>query len=237
MTTNGALRLHNHWWPRPGWQPGRIMLTWHLTFENAAGLHQHVNAYQRSLDGLPGLNLVPTEWLHLTVQGVGYSDETTADSISAVVDAVRAQLTALPAFDLAFGRPVILGEAIAIPPQPTEPLHDLLSAIRAGIGKAIGEDAVPTGPEQAAGFRPHLSIAYSHVDTDARPYAAALATVVRPPVTATITEATLIRQDRQLDPQWLYRWTTEAATALRSPRTARSAPLIVGQRGDREQQQ
>jgi hypothetical protein len=56
-------------------------------------------------------------------------------------------------------------------------------------------------------------------------------------VTATITEATLIRQDRQLDPQWLYRWTTEAATALRSPRTARSALLIVGQRGDREQQQ
>jgi 2'-5' RNA ligase len=190
------------------------MLTWHLTFENAAELHQHVNAYQRSLDGLPGLNLVPAEWLHLTIQGVGYTDETTAESISAVVDAVRAEFAALSALDLTFGRPVILGEAIAIPPQPTEPLHQLLAAIRAGIGKAIGDDAVPSGPEQAAGFRPHLSIAYSHVDSDARPYAAALATVVRPPVTATVTEATLIRQDRQLDPHWLYRWTTEATASL-----------------------
>jgi hypothetical protein len=105
--------------------------------------------------------------------------------------------------------PVIFGEAIAVPPQPAEPLHQLLTAIRAGIGNAIGDDAVPIGPEQATGFRPHLSIAYSHVDADARPYADALATVDRPPATATITEAMLIRQDRQLDPHWLYRWTTE----------------------------
>ena len=97
---------------------------------------------------LPGLNLVPAECLHLTIQGVGYTDETTAESVAAVVDAVRAEVAALSAFDLTFGRPVILGEAIAIPPQPTEPLHQLLAAIRAGTGTAIGDAAVPIGPSR-----------------------------------------------------------------------------------------
>jgi hypothetical protein len=120
----------------------------------------------------------------------------------------------MSAFDLTFDRPVILGEAIASPPQPTKPLHELLAAIHAGIGKAIGDDAVPTGPEQSDGFHPRVSIAYSHVDADARPYTAALATVIRPPLVATVTEATLIGQDRQLDPHWLYRWTTEATACL-----------------------
>jgi 2'-5' RNA ligase len=193
------------------------MLTWHLTFENAAELHQHVSAYQRSLDGLPGLDLVPAEWLHLTIQGVGYTDETSAETIRAVVDGVQAELGAMSAFDLTFDRPVILGEAIAIRPQPTKPLHQLLAAIRAGIGKAIGDDAIPTGSEQSDGFLPHVSIANSRRDADARPYTAALASVIRPPVAATVTEVTLIRQDRQLDPHWLYRWTTEATASLTPP--------------------
>ena len=27
--------LRDHWWPRPGWRPGRIALTWHLVFRTA----------------------------------------------------------------------------------------------------------------------------------------------------------------------------------------------------------
>lgn len=192
------------------------MLTWHVTFEDAPELHAHVAEYQRAVKHLPGLNLVPPEWLHLTVQGVGYADETPAENVTAVVRSVRAKLSEVRSFALTFARPIIFGEAIAIRPQPAEPLQQLLTVIRAGIADAVGPDAVPTGPEHARGFHPHLSIAYSNGDADAAPYRAALAMVDRQPVTATVSAVTLIRQNRELDPHWLYRWTTEATAALPS---------------------
>lgn len=216
MTTDEASRLRDHWWPRPGWRPGRIMLTWHVTFENATDLRSMVAQYQRALDGLPGLSIVPVEWLHLTVQGVGYEDETPHEDVTAVVRAVRKELSALSPFDLTFGRPLIFGEAIAIRPEQTEPLQHLLTAIRSAIANALGTDAVPTGPEQAHGFRPHLTIAYSGIDADATPYREALGNVQQQPVTVTVATATLIRQERQLNPQWLYRWTVAGTAPLPS---------------------
>ncbi len=73
----------------------------------------------------------------------------------------------------------------------------LRTAVRAGIATVLGDDAVQTSPEQARGFRPHVSIAYSNTDVDATPYVAALATVNQAPVTVPITAITLIRQDRR----------------------------------------
>jgi 2'-5' RNA ligase len=214
METEHASRLRDHWWPRPGWRPGRIMLTWHLTFENAPDLHDLVREYHGALGHLPGLSPVPPEWLHLTIQGVGYDDEVTPTDVDAVVQSVRQELQALPRFDLTFGRPIVFGEAIAIRPEPAEPLQRLLTAIRDGIAGALGADAVPTGPEQSKGFHPHVSIAYSHVEADAQPYCDAIASIDRPPVVVPIHGVTLIRQERQLDPHWLYRWTTEATAPL-----------------------
>lgn len=209
-----AAQLRDHWWPRPGWRPGRIMLTWHITFDGAIELQRHVERYQEALCELPGLNPVPVEWLHLTIQGVGYTDETDSETVPAVVEAVRRKVSTVPAFDLTFGDPVIYGEAIAIRPEPAEPLQQLLIAIRSGLATVLGEDQVPTGPEQAHGFHPHVSLAYSHVNTDAEPYRRALAAVNDQAVTTRVSEVTLIRQERQLEPHWLYRWTTEATASL-----------------------
>lgn len=212
-----ASRLRDHWWPRPGWRPGRIMLTWHLTFEHATALHDHVESYQAALRTLPGLNLVPPQWLHLTIQGLGYTDETDPSTISDVTQAVRTALSTVPAFTLNFGRPIIFGEAIAIRPEPAEPLQELLVAIRSGMASVLGSAAIPTGPEQAHGFRPHVSIAYSGVDTAAEPYGAALSAVRTDDVPVRISTVALIRQERQLAPHWLYRWTTAATAVLPNP--------------------
>lgn len=212
-----ASRLRDHWWSRPGWRPGRIMLTWHLTFEDATDLHAHVQPYQAALSQLPGLNLVPPQWLHLTIQGVGYTDETATATITDVTQAVRSTVSRLSTFTLTFGRPVIFGEAIAIRPEPSEPLQELLIAIRSGMASVLGSEAVPTGPEQADGFRPHVSIAYSSVDTSAEPYSAALTTVRKSPASIPVSSVALIRQERQLAPNWLYRWTTQASASVKSP--------------------
>lgn len=209
-------RLCDHWWSRPGWRPGRIALTWHLTFPDAPALGKHAAAYQRALDGLPGLNPVPATWLHLTVQTVGYSDEVPAPTVAAVVEAVRSRVAAIEPFDLEFDRATIYGEAIAIRTRPDPPIERLRDAVRAGIGAALGDGPVPTAPEQAHGFLPHVTIAYSRIDTDATPYAVALAGVEQPPTIVPITAITLIRQERLLAPHWLYRWTTEATAVLSS---------------------
>ena len=130
MPPQDVARLRNHWWPRPGWRPGRIIYTWHLTFQDTHDLHRLVANYHRQLDQLPGLNPVPLEWLHLTIQGVGYTDEVSDDQLDAVIVAVRAEVATLSTFDLTFDRPVILGEAIAIRPEPDDPLQHLRTAIR-----------------------------------------------------------------------------------------------------------
>ena len=117
-------------------------------------------------------------------------------------------------FDLVFDRPTIYGEAIAFRTRPDADIVRLRNAVRAGIADVRGSDAVPTAPEQSRGFLPHVTLAYSRIDADAAPYAAALAAVEQPPTTLRVSAITLIRQERLLAPQWLYRWTTDAVAEL-----------------------
>jgi 2'-5' RNA ligase len=218
MSHAAALRdveeVRDHWWPRPGWRPGRLFHTWHLTFGGADELHRLVQEYQSALTTAPGLNPVPVEWLHLTMQGVGYGDEVSTDDLDRVVTAVRARLRSIPAFDVTFHRPVVLGEAIALPPAPAQPVHDLRDALRQGIADALGEDSVHAGPEQARGFRPHVSLAYINASGLAAPYVSALSAVEPAPATVRVAEVALIKLDRLLAPDWLYRWTTRAVVPI-----------------------
>jgi 2'-5' RNA ligase len=226
------VRLRDHWWPRPGWRPGRIALTWHLVFPDSTPLARHAAAYQRAFDGLPGVDPVPAEWLHLTVQAIGWADEIPAATVSAVVDAVRARVSTLAPFDLVFDRPTIYGEAAAIRSDPDAPVARLRETVRAGLLDVLGDDGVPTAPEQARGFLPHVTIAYSRVDADGAPYAAALAGVVRPPTTVPVTEVTLIRQERLLAPHWQYRWTVEAVAQLGAPPSVSAGHREIAQQLD-----
>jgi len=230
VTNHVALR--DHWWPRPGWRAGRIALTWHVVFPEDSPLSRHAAAYQRAFGGLPGVDPVPPEWLHLTVQAIGWADEVPARTVAAVVDAVRARVATLAPFELVFDRPRIYGEAAAIRAHPEAPIAGLRDTVRAGLRDALGDDGVPTAPEQAHGFLPHVTIAYSRIDADAAPYAAALDRVVQPPTTVPVTRVTLIRQERLLAPHWQYRWTTEAVAPLGAPPNASAGHPEVGQQPD-----
>ncbi|TCK27126.1 2'-5' RNA ligase family protein [Pseudonocardia endophytica] len=212
--TADAPRTRSHWWPRPGWHPGRDVYTWHITFDDAPELHRLAEQYQTQLRPLSGLNLVPIEWLHLTVQGVGFADEVSDDALHAVTASVQKSVRTLGAFPATFDAPVIFDEAIVLPPTPVEPFQDLLTAIRSGIADALGPDSVQTGPEQARGFRPHVSLAYSSGEHDSAPYRQALDAADAEPATVQISAPALIRQERLLAPEWLYRWTTEARAPL-----------------------
>jgi len=198
--------MADHWWWRPGWSVGRRFYTWHLTFDGQPDVQRLVGAYRDALAGLPGLDLIPDRWLHLTMQGIGFVDEVEERDVAAIVDAARVRLASVPAFEAQFGAPAVTPEAVECFAEPTEPVAAVRSAIRAAIGDVLLEV-----PEAADGFRPHVSVAYSSSDGPAAPIRNTIAALQIPPATARITSAELIvlHRDRRM-----YEWQPFAQVPL-----------------------
>ena len=164
-----AEQVHNHWWWRPGWHHGRRFYTWHLTFEHQPQLHALVDAYQRQLADLSGLDLIPREWLHLTMQGIGFVDEVDDHQVEQLVRAAQRRLAALPAAEVTFHRLLLRPEAIVLPASPPE--HVL--AIRDAIRSAFDDTRLGDAPGARDGLLPHISLAYVNRDGPAEPITAA----------------------------------------------------------------
>ena len=101
---------------------------------------------------------------------------------------------------LTFARPVVLPEAIALPPKPAEPVHTVRGAIRAGIADVWGATKVP---EPDIGYRAHVSIGYVNAAGPAAPIVNALQTVVPAPASITFRAASLIELHRD---RRVYQW-------------------------------
>jgi 2'-5' RNA ligase len=209
VTHEHAGTVRNHWWWRPGWRQGRRFYTWHLTFEHATQLHDLVDAYQHRLAALPNLDLIPREWLHLTMQGVGFVDETPDDDLHRLVDAAQHRLANVVAPQLTFQDPLIRPEAVVLPAEPADSVIAIRDAIRAAFTDASLGDA----PEQRDGYLPHVSVAYINHDGSTAPILAALEPGDAPPATVTIRAASLIVLDRD---ERMYQWQDQASAALGS---------------------
>ncbi len=201
-----AERMRDHWWWRPGWRAGRRFYTWHITFGDDTDLHELVKKYQAALD-MSGVDLIPSEWLHLTMQGVGFTDEVDETDVKQIVQAARQRCADLAPFEVTFERPLVEPEAIMFRVTPAEPVRRLRAAIREAIADVWGADNVP----EAEGFAPHVSLAYSNADGPAQPFIDALGGVRAEPVTVTVRAAQLIVLNRD---ERMYRWTTYATVPL-----------------------
>jgi len=84
--------VRNHWWWRPGWREGRHFHACHLTLDDQPQLRELVADYQQALTGMTGIDLIPPQWLHLTVQGIGFTDEISAAELVALDHALAAEL-------------------------------------------------------------------------------------------------------------------------------------------------
>jgi 2'-5' RNA ligase len=195
--------MRDHWWWRPGWRVGRSMYTWHVTFDDQPQLHELVSAYQAALSPLPGLDLIPGRWLHLTMQGIGFTDEVSEREIVDIADAARKRLTNQHPVSLTVGPASVDPEAIMFEVTPTDALSPVRSAIRAAISDIRGAAEVPESEE----WTPHISLAYSNSSNAAASYVTAVESVSNPPVTLTISKAHLIELNRDAQ---LYQWTTKA---------------------------
>ncbi|HVQ95189.1 MAG TPA: 2'-5' RNA ligase family protein [Mycobacteriales bacterium] len=200
--------MRDHWWWRPGWRPGRSFYSWHLTFAGQHALYALVDAYQDALRPLPGLDLIPHQWLHLTMQGIGFTDEVSDDQVRQISAAAADRLAAVPAPTLTFHRPAVTAEALPLGPTPAEPVDAIRDAIRAGIADVWGPGGVP---EAAGGFRAHVSLAYSSATGPAAPIIEALGRVATEPITVSVRAASLIVVNRD---NRMYEWQTYATAPL-----------------------
>lgn len=206
-------RMSDHWWWRPGWKLGRSAYTWHVTFDDAPDLHRLAVEYIDALS-IPGLDVIPTRWLHLTMQGVGFTDEVTAAEADAIAEAAGRHLAELEPFEVVLHPTVIEPEVVRLDVEPAARVAAVRSAVRAGIADVWGADRVP---EPEVGFIPHVSLAYSSAKGPTDAIVRAVRSVEVAPARTTISHADLIvlnRDNKQ------YQWTTHASVPLGVPVTA-----------------
>ncbi|MFK4087206.1 2'-5' RNA ligase family protein [Kribbella sp. NPDC020789] len=197
--------LKDHWYWRPGWRVGRSFYTWHITFANSPAVAILAEQYATALADLPEYDPIPLQWLHLTMQGIGFSDEVDRETAGRVVEAARARLAEIPPVDVTIGPVVIDPEALKLPVLPVEPLTVIRDEIRAAIFDVRGE--VTESPD----YNPHVSLGYTNTSGPAQH---ALDVVARhEPHTARVTVDAVALIDLNRDHR-MYEWTTVAEVGL-----------------------
>jgi 2'-5' RNA ligase len=199
--------MRDHWWWRPGWRTGRSMYTWHVIFDDQPQLHELVGSYQTALAPLPGLDLIPVRWLHLTMQGIAFTDEVNLQDIADIAEAARKRLATQQPVPLSVGPAFVDPEAILLQVSPAGALDPVRAGVRAAIADVRGAARVP----ETGHWTPHISIGYSNSDGPAAPYAKALNTVTRTPADLTVSAVHLIELSRDTH---LYQWATKAEILL-----------------------
>jgi hypothetical protein len=182
------------------------MYTWHITFDQLPSIPDLAARAQARLTGLPGLDLVPGRWLHLTTQGVGFTDTVTDADIATIIAAARNRLAPVEPPAVTVGPARVASEGIAFPVLPAGALTPLRTALRSAIADVWSPDTVP----EAADWSPHVSVAYSRVSGPDDAYEAALHGEADTEE-VTIRSAQLIVLGRD---NHMYEWTTMADVPL-----------------------
>lgn len=203
--------LSNHWWWRPGWRVGRRLYACHVTFPEPGPLHDLVRDLQAPLRDFGELDLIPERWLHLTLQGIAFTDELSEAETRAIRDALIAVLAARRPPVVRFHLPTVRPEAIYLTAEPVEPLRAVRRAVRGAIASVVGRHRVPGSESDVVTYRPHVNIAYSAAKQAAAPIREALAAVAPEPVEVTIGALHLLEYHRD---HRMYQWTSATPVPL-----------------------
>src|SRR5437588_1772747 len=202
-------QMADHWWHRPGRRPDRELYHWHMLFHDQPAVHELAAKAQDRLVGLPGLDLVPIRWLHLTTYIVGFVDEIPESKIEVMVRKASRLLAEVPPIQVELGRVFYHPEAVALPVEPMGVLDPVLDAVRAASDSVGCVGHTDTNP-----WLPHISVAYSNSVSPAAPIIAALGRSL-PPVHVTIRSASLVAQT-QVERTWQWRPAAEVPFLGRS---------------------
>ena len=203
--------LRNHWWWRPRWKTGRHYYACHLTLDDQPQLRQLVAMYQQAIEDRPGLDLIPPEWLHITMQGIGFTDEISGTELRSLTEALTQELGKIDPPTVSFRSLTVHPEAIFLKAHPADALYPLRARMHRAVIDAIGTTSSAgdmPAPEQ---FNPHASIAYVNTDGQAQPIAEALQTLRTTTVIATFGKASLLEFHRD---HRMYEWTSATPIAI-----------------------
>lgn len=200
-------RMADHWWWRPGCRPGRRQYIWHILFADHPGVRRVVRDLQARIAGIPGLDLVPEPWLHMTTHIVGFADEITEIEAKEIAATAAVRLRNVSAAKVAFGRTLFHPEAVMLAARPRVSLMPIRETV-------CGAAAQVLGPERAGGgedWIPHVTAAYSNSDGPAQPVIQAAGKSLGD-CEVTIADVHLVAQERV---GHLYHW-EPVATARRA---------------------
>jgi 2'-5' RNA ligase len=200
-------QVRDHWTSRPAWRDGRSFYTWAVTFTDRPEIAALHAAYAELLDDVPVFTPVPLESLHLTLQGVGFTDRVPDADLADIVEATRRRITTVGSFPVTVGPAVLDPETIQLPVRPIESFQHLRDLTRAAITDVWGDDAVPELPE----LNPHIGLAYCNHNAPAAPLITSLLAHEPHSTALSITTLTLISLTRT---HHLYHWTPTFALPL-----------------------
>ncbi|MET8990790.1 2'-5' RNA ligase family protein [Nonomuraea wenchangensis] len=150
----------NHWWWRPGWRQGRSFYTWHILIEDQPAIHEFAERIGPELEATGAVGPIPLDWLHMTLQGVGFSDEVSEETLNTITAAVSERVAEIGPVQVTLGPPVVDPEGVNLPVHPVEAVAAIRHAVRNGIADVWGAAQVPETEDR---FVPHVSLAYSHI--------------------------------------------------------------------------
>jgi 2'-5' RNA ligase len=197
----------SHWWWRPGWKLGRRMYTFFVTFDEVPEIMQRVTSHYASALAVPTLDRIPPEWLHISVQGVGFVDEVSDDEIATLVKELRQRCLTIPPLRIALDGPVVAEEGVVLKVHPLDELRKLKRTIRTVLTQVRDPSKLDGGDA----FTPHLTLAYSNSTGSAAQTVQALDRLPDLPVEITLDKLRLVSlgRDRQM-----YEWEVIANVPL-----------------------
>lgn len=153
--------IRDHWTWLPDWTAHRPRLLWYLTFEETPDVRAAAAPSSEVLRA-SGADVVPPEWLHLTVSDVGFIDELDDGAVRACREQVRRDLRSAQSLELTLGPIGVLPDAVVLDAGPVAPLNELRSTVRRA---AVHAGIEP--PDDFDGERwPHVSLCYLNGGTD-----------------------------------------------------------------------
>lgn len=208
-STPSNVLLRDHWQWRPEWVVDRACLLWYLTFETQPDLSRQAEQVRACLRDVSAVDVVPTPWLHLTLDDVGFADQLTPGEVEQVVVSARASVADWEPPPIQLGPLAPMDDSVVLMAGPIPDLVDLRDRLRAATTSVLGAETTSFLDD----FRPHVTLAYLNdaCDPDAvmRPLgevADAQVVVAEP----RLTLASVTRYDRH------YQWTSCDQLSLRS---------------------
>lgn len=199
--------LENHWHWRPEWHQNRACLLWYLTFEDQSELTERAVQVEGALRDSGKVDVVPSEWLHLTLDDVAYEDHLSPDRVEALVETAREAVADCFMPPLELGPVVAMADAIVLQAGPHPAITRLRDRLHAVSEAVVGRDNETSSPD----FWPHVSLGYVNDACAEHLIMEPLNAVAKDPFQTSVSRLTLASVTRK---NRHYQWTSRAVLTL-----------------------